>query len=230
MTDLSIAIQHVPGRADRRRWVRAMVAQLRRESRSTPVEVIADVRREGCWPTHRRALEANGGSGHHLVLQDDLALCRDFIESVRAVIRARSASLIALYTNADSALEARARGESWVEKEGAAGPAVVWPTGLIGEFLRWQDEHIRQDFPWDTVRVSMWLIRTGRRAFATVPSLTEHLGCGASTLGLNGRSKVAAWYIGSERSALDVDWSRGLSLPVKDTTRIHPEWWDYCNE
>lgn len=230
MTDLSIAIQHAPGWADRRRWARAMVAQLRRESRSTPVEVIADVRQEGCWPTYRRALEAAGGSGHHLVLQDDLALCRDFIGSVRAVIRACPESLVALYTNASSVLEARARGESWLEKEGVAGPAIIWPVGLIGEFLRWQDAHIRRDFPWDTVRVSMWLIKTGRRAFATVPSLTQHLGCGASTLGLNGPGKVAAWFIGSERSALDVDWTRGLSRPVKTTTHIHPEWWAAYSE
>ncbi|HEX8150549.1 MAG TPA: hypothetical protein VF591_25420 [Pyrinomonadaceae bacterium] len=227
MNDLSIAIQHAPGRADRRQWAQSMIAQLRREEPGLPVKLVADARLEGCWPTYRRALEAAGGAGHHVVLQDDLALCGDFVGSVRAVVRARPDSLVALYTNADSVYRARARGESWIEKAGVSGQAVVWPNGLIGEFIRWQDAHVRRDFPWDDARVSMWLVGTGRRAFATVPSLTQHLGCGASTLGLNGRGKVAAWYVGSERSALGIDWSRGLSLPLKDTTHVRPEWWAY---
>lgn len=231
MNDLSVAIQHTPSRDDRRRWAREMIAQLRREAPRLRVTLVSDETLEGCWPTYRRALEAAGGkASHHVVLQDDLALCMDFVGSVRAVVRARPDSVVALYTNAHSVWRARERGESWVEKAGASGPALVWPRELIGEFLRWQEAHVRQDFPWDTVRVSMWLIKTGRKAFATVPSLVQHLGCGASTLGLNGRSKVAAWYVGSERSALGVDWTRGLSLPVREATNIPPEWWAYYRD
>lgn len=227
MNDLGIAIQHTPHRADRREWVRAMLTQLRRESPRLRVTVVEDARREGCWPTYRRALEAAGTATHHVVLQDDLALCKAFVRSVRAVIRARPDSLVTLYTNSDAVFRARARGESWIENASGAGPALIWPNKLIGEFLRWQDAHIRREFPWDDLRVSMWLVKTGRRAFATVPSLIQHLGCGVSTLDLNGRSKVAAWYVGSEHSALDIDWSRGLSLPVKDNTPIRPLWWAY---
>lgn len=230
MTDLSIAIQHAPHRADRRKWVRTMVAQLRKENPDIPLAVINDSHQEGCWPTYRRALEAACGSSHHLVLQDDLGLCRDFIGSVREVIRARPGNLIALYTNSRSVSTARLRGESWVEKASVAGQAVIWPNELIGEFIEWQSAHIASDFPWDDVRVSMWLIKTSKRAFATVPSLTQHLGCGFSTLGLNGRSKVAAWYIGANRSALGIDWSQGLGSPQKDTTNIRPEWWQHFQE
>ncbi|MCI0590689.1 MAG: hypothetical protein L0Y67_03650 [Gammaproteobacteria bacterium] len=227
MTDLSIAIQHTPHREDRRKWVRTMVAQLRKENPDIPLAVIEDSQCEGCWPTYRRALEAACGTSHHLVLQDDLGLCRDFIGSVREVIRARPANLIALYTNSRSVFTARQRGESWVEKASVAGQAVIWPNELIGEFIEWQSAHIASGFPWDDVRVSMWLIKTSKKAFATAPSLTQHLGCGCSTLGLNGRSKLAAWYIGANKSALGIDWSRGLRSPQKDTTNIRPEWWQY---
>ncbi|MGH8487898.1 MAG: hypothetical protein ACREXS_03220 [Gammaproteobacteria bacterium] len=230
MTDLSIAIQHTPDRADRRKWVQAMVAQLREEKAEIPLAVIEDTHQEGCWPTYRRALEAACGSSHHLVLQDDLGLCRDFIGSVREVIRARPANLIALYTNSRSVFTARRRGETWVEKAIVAGQAVIWPNELIGEFIEWQSAHIARDFPWDDVRVSMWLIKTSKRAFATVPSLTQHLGCGFSTLGLNGRSKVAAWYIGVTKSAIGIDWSRGLRSPQKDASNIRPEWWQHFHE
>lgn len=230
MTDLSIAIQHTPNRADRRKWVQAMVAQLRIENPDIPLRVIEDSQCEGCWPTHRRALQAANDASHHLVLQDDLGLCRDFIGSVKEVIRARPRNLIALYTNANAVFRARARGESWVEKSGVCGPAMVWPKDWISEFLEWQDAHIDRNFAWDTVRVSMWLIKTSKKAFATVPSLTQHLGCGFSTLGLNGRSKVAAWYIGANKSALGIDWSQGLRSPQKDTTNIRPEWWQHFHE
>jgi hypothetical protein len=230
MSNLSIAIQHTPSRADRRRWVQAMLDQLRNEDPNIPIALIEDIDLEGCWPTYRRALEAAGNASHHLVLQDDLALCKDFIRSVEEVIRARPGNLIALYTNANSVFTARERGESWVEKAGVAGPSVIWPRDLIGEFLKWQDKHINQAFEWDTVRVSMWLIKTSKRAFATVPSLTQHLACESSTLGLNSPSKVAAWYIGEDESALGVDWSQGLSSPPKDTTHIHPEWWEHFRE
>ncbi len=230
MTELSIAIQHAPHRADRRKWVRTMVAQLRKENLDIPLAVIEDSHQEGCWPTYRRALEAACGTSHHLVLQDDLGLCRDFIGSVKEVIRARPVNLIQLYTNSRSVFTARLRGESWVEKASVTGQAVIWPNELIGEFIEWQSAHIASDFPWDDVRVSMWLIKTSKRAFATAPSLTQHLGCGFSTLGLNGRSKVAAWYIGANKSALGIDWSQGLSSPAKDTTHIHAEWWEHFRE
>jgi hypothetical protein len=230
MTSLSIAIQHSPDRADRRKWTQAMIEQLRGENPGIPIAVIEDTQHEGCWPTYRRALEATSGASHHLVLQDDIGLCRDFLLSVEEVTRARPDNLISLYTNAEAVFTARARGESWIERSGVSGPSVIWPTALIGEFLRWQDVHIDHNFPWDDVRVSMWIIKTSQRAFATVPSLAQHLGFESSSLGLNDLSKVAAWFLGEHQSALGIDWSQGLASPAKDTTHILPEWWEHFRE
>ena len=230
MINLSIAIQHTPQRADRRKWAQAMIEQLRKEDPSIPLAIIEDTQCEGCWPTYRRTLEAAGDASHHLVLQDDLGLCKNFINSVKEVIRVRPTNLIALYTNTSVVSEARARGEAWVEKLGVSGPAVIWPTELISEFLQWQDRHINPDFLFDTVRVSMWLIKTSKKAFATVPSLTQHLGYDSSTMGLNSPSKVATWFIEEDRSALDIDWSRGLHSPVKDGSNVRQEWWEYFKE
>ncbi|HVQ39688.1 MAG TPA: hypothetical protein VMS31_19265, partial [Pyrinomonadaceae bacterium] len=103
----------------------------------------------------------------------------------------------------------------------------IWPTGLIHEFIDWQRTHIAPNFPWEDVRVNMWLIKTSKQAFATVPSLIQHLGCGASLLGLNGLSKTAAWYVGDHRSALGIDWTQGRRSPARDTMRILPEWWSH---
>ncbi len=76
----------------------------------------------------------------------------------------------------------------------------------------------------------MWLLKTGRKAFATVPSLTEHLGCVSSTMGLNNPAKVATWYIGDDRSAVDIDWTKGLESPLSEATLVRPEWWAHCRD
>jgi hypothetical protein len=228
--DLSIAIQHTPEHANRQRWLRAMVRQLKQEDPEVKLTIAEDKGGEGCWTTHQRALLAAGSCSHHLVLQDDIGLCRDFIASVKRVIHARPDDLVALYANSGAVFRARARRESWIEKAGICGPAMIWPKEYISEFLDWQERHIDQRFVWDTVRVSMWLIKTSKRAFATVPSLAEHLGCGCSTLGLNGRSKVASWFLGGDRSGLKIDWAQGLRAPVRDSANIRPEWWQYFHE
>jgi hypothetical protein len=230
MAEFTIAIQHTPHRDDRRRWVRRMLAQLRAEHPGASVTVVEDTHGEGCWSTYRRALEVAGDAHHHLMLQDDLGLCADFIRSVADVIRARPSNLIALYTNAKTAAAVRERGEAWLERPGACGPSVIWPRDLIAEFLEWQDRHIDDAFEFDTVRVSMWLLKTGRKAFATVPSLTEHLGCVSSTMGLNNPKKVATWYIGDDRSAVDIDWTKGLESPLSEATCLLPEWWAHCRD
>jgi hypothetical protein len=231
MRDFSIAIQHTPDQADRREWVRAMVEQIRREHPTIPLAVVEDKTREGSWPTYLRTLKAAAaGATHHLVLNDDVALCKDFVASVRRVIRARPFNLVSLYTNSRVAFSAWHRHESWVQNSGVEGAAVIWPTALITEFIRWQRAHIACDLPWEDVRVSMWLVKTSRPAFATVPSLTQHLGVGASLLGLNGHSKVAAWSLAPDRSGLRIDWSRGLRAPVRDRMHIRPEWWQYLRE
>lgn len=230
MSALSIAIPHRPDRVDRRRWVEASIAQLREEDASLPITVVEDTRCEGFWPTFRRALEAAGDVSHHLVLQDDLGLCKDFIGTVNVLTRMRPQDLIELYTGSKFVTTVRERGESWLEKSRVSGPAVIWPRHYIGEFLDWQSRHIRPSCPYEDVRVSIWLMKTSKRAYATVPSLVEHLGWNSSTHGLNAPTRVAAWFIGERRSGMSIDWSRGLDSPSRDPGDIRSEWWSYYRD
>jgi len=225
--DLSIAIQHTPDHPDRRRWVQSMLEQLRAEDPAVRVEVVEDKQREGSWPTYLRTLKATSGASHHVVLNDDLTLCKDFMASVREVARARPNHLISLYTNSPKVFTARRRRESWIQNTGVEGAAVIWPTSLIYEFIEWQSTHVASDFPHEDIRVSMWLLKTAKPAFATVPSLAQHLGYQASLVGQNSSSKVAAWYLGNSRSALGIDWSQGFRSPARHTMRFDPEWWQY---
>jgi len=227
--DFSVAIQHTPDRADRRSWLKSILTRLRTEEPGIAIEVIEDKTREGCWPTYLRCLEAASTSpaSHHLVLQDDLTFCKDFVGCLRKVIQARPKQLIGLFTSSRAVFRARQRGDSWIQESAVAGHAVIWPKELIREFIEWESAHIASVFPWDDLRVSMWLIKKSKPVFATVPSLTQHLGFEASLLGLNSRSKVAAWYVGDKRSGLGIDWSQGLRSPVKVRTQIQMESWRY---
>ena len=227
MTSLSIAIQHRPDRADRRQWTEAIIAQVRHEDSNVPISVVEDTQCAGFWPTFRRSLEAAGDVSHHLVLQDDLGLCKDFIKSVEELIRVRPGDLIELYTGSKFVPAVRERGESWLEKSSISGPAIIWPRDFIREFLNWQDKHIDQSCPYDDVRVSMWLVKTSKKAFATVPSLAEHLGSKSSTWDKIGSTQVAAWFIGEHRSGMNIDWSLGLDSPLHDPTDIRSKWWRY---
>jgi len=227
-TELSVAIQHAPWADDRRRWVAAMLDQLHAEAPELRVRVVADHDREGCWPTFRRALRPGPGCSHHLVLQDDLELCDEFVATLLAAIRSRPDAILNLYTSSDIAPLALARGHAWLEKPGVAGPSMLWPAELIEEFLDWQARHVVPEFEYDTVRVSMWLIKTGRKAYATVPSLTQHLGAVSSTLGLNDEDKIALCY---ERGAgPKIDWTRGLQTPTFDKYGIAETWWEHFRE
>jgi hypothetical protein len=225
--DLSIAIQHTPDNADRQRWVKSMLQQLRAERPALQLEVVEDKKREGSWPTFLRTLKSASGATHHLALNDDVALCKEFIASVEGVIRARPNQLISLYTNSPWVFTARHRREAWIEKSCIEGAAMIWPRALIDEFIDWQNVHVSRDFPWEDARVSMWLLKTSKRAFATVPSLAQHLGCGNSLLGLNGSSKTATWYLGNSRSAVGIDWTQGRRSPARDPEPLRPGWWRF---
>ena len=209
-----------------------MLEQLHDEAPDLRVNVVPDHEREGCWPTFQRSLEPIPGCSHHLVLQDDLELCADFVATLLAAIRARPGDIFNLYTSSDVAPLALARGHAWLEKPGVAGPSMVWPVELIAEFMRWQARHVAPEFEYDTVRVSMWLIKTGRKAFATVPSLTQHLGAVSSTLGLNDEDKIALCYDRNHdhNGGPGIDWTRGLAEPTFDPYGIAEEWWEHYRD
>jgi hypothetical protein len=226
----SVAIQHAPWAEDRRAWVRAMVEQLRDEAPELSIVIVADEARQGCWPTFRRALECGRAGTHHLLLQDDLELCRDFVATVNAAIEARPHDILNLYTCSDVVPLVRERGEAWLQKLGCAGPSMVWPRSLIAEFLAWQARHVVPEFQYDTVRASLWMIKTGRKSYATVPSLTQHLGAESSTLGLNDADKIALCYQGRERSGTEIDWTRGLETPLYDELGFSDDWWQHYRD
>jgi len=118
-----------------------MLEKFRAERPDLCVDIVADTERQGSWPTYLRTLRATAGARHHLVLNDDITVCRDFLASVDKVIQARPGHIVSLYTNSPWVPTARARGQAWIEKSLVASPALIWPTALIHEaYLRLIDD------------------------------------------------------------------------------------------
>jgi hypothetical protein len=207
---------HHPKRAER---LPALVAGLSGFSRP---QVVTDVTSAGPWPTAKRAWRAvRAGATHHLVLQDDVLLCRDFAEAASRALAVKPDVPVCFYANRAAVDQARNAGGSWAMiADGCWGQAICLPVPLVDSFLAWEARRVRPEFPHDDSRVSMWCVETGRPVWVTVPSLVEHDGHSDSLIGNRAPiPRVARWFIGAERSGLDIDWRQGVDAPPRDMSR-----------
>lgn len=182
----------------------------------------------GLWPNHYRSWASgmlSGEATHHLVMEDDLALCKDFLEGVIEAISWAPHGPISLYINRKVVDDCREAGSSWARVEdGMWGQALILPSEQVVEFIRWDRENLRPEaFAYDS-RLAMWSLATGKPVWCTVPSLVEHAGAGASTIGYSNSRRVSRWFIGENASALDIDWSQGAVDPPR-TQDKHLSWY-----
>lgn len=224
---LSVSICHASWSADRRAMVTGMVRAMggnRQIAADAEYFEVTDDKGSGgwhgVWPNHRRAWQAYvraPGATHHLVLEDDLLLCRDFLPGVKAAIASVRSGPISLYSVRKIVDHCRSEGLHWAEiVDGSWGQALVLPVEDVREFLAWDKRYLRQDYSDYDGRLLMWSLYTKRSWWCTQPSLVEHLGAASSTIGFSNKNRTARWFIGANASALDIDWSLGAEHPPKD--------------
>ena len=217
MITLSLAIMHAAFHPQRRSLLTTLMRSLGGlqtiQKRTTAFKVVEDWTKEGPWPTARRAwLEGvTGRASHHLVLQDDVAVCPDFFRHVLSAITACPNEVISLYANSKKAEEARDAASAWAcISQSCWGQGLIVPTNQINPFLRWEAEHFTPTYPHDDDRLVLYLLSKGAFVHYTVPSLVQHLGVGVSLLGHNNpipqRARV---FIAAGE---EPDWSKGLPL------------------
>ena len=186
---VSMSIMHASFDPERRAMLHALLRSLG-DSESylakslVSYDVIADSRRAGPWPTAKRAWQSGVTSGatHHLVLQDDTIAVPGLLASLPAIVNAVPDQIISLWCNRPTVMRGAAMaGSCWIRGTSARGPALLMPTDVVDEFLRWQSRAIRAGAP-DDVRVSLYAHAHKRHIWSTVPSLVEHIGK-ESTLG-----------------------------------------------
>lgn len=210
---LSVALMHADWAADRR----ATVAQLQRALGAPTYpnlerfELVKAIKGKGVWHTAKRAWLSHyraPRATHHLVIQDDVELCSEFLEGVHRVIAARPEHPICLYANRKVVDEVRAQGKHWaVIPDGAWGQALVLPSRDVPRFLNWCDDNIAPEYPHDDDRLAIWCLYERRPVWCPVPSLVEHAAPAASLLGHSNSNRVARWFAGSSVNVLDINWS-----------------------
>lgn len=181
------------------------------------VTVFVDKDLRGSWHGHKGAwLACHADSDFHLSLEDDVKVCKNFIPALEKVLTAVPDQVISLYatrTNYKKSEWAMKRNYSWYcDAYGASGQAVVMPTRLIIEFLKWELK-CPPAMPYEDSRLWGWMYETGRYTWNTVPQFIEHLAPTDSSLGgfFNNEAKVAGCFadnIGID--PLTVDWNLGV--------------------
>ncbi|AZM57454.1 hypothetical protein DMA15_04555 [Streptomyces sp. WAC 01529] len=166
---------------------RTEAARLARALSRWGARTVHDPRPDGPPTTLRTAWAAWGAirpdATHHLVLQDDVELCRDFIERVESAVREHPDTPLAFYANWDSwngaATRAAAlRNERWVPAvpgEWTPTLALLLPRRDVTALLRATHPDGADPEP-DDVVLARELGARGRQVLISVPHLVEHTG------------------------------------------------------
>lgn len=216
---VSLSIMHASKRGDRRANVAALIRQMGGPTRlnedTLHWEVTQDLDHLGPWRTARRALISSykAQATHHILLQDDVILCDDFVPAVKELIELRPDAALSLFTPRPVVLDAKRRNTRWLRMPGGAWmQALVLPSPWIPEFIKWADTHVPPTYPHDDHRLSLWIMEFHKPSYGVAPTLADH-GRLDSALGHTTRL-YSKWFIGEKVSALSVDWSVGLANPV----------------
>jgi len=184
-------------------------------------KVIRDESRDGVWPTARRAwidgLRHN--ATHHLVIQDDIAVCRDFLASVNKTLELHPTSPISYFDLSRTITDALDKGSHWATRRSLSmAQAVVLPTDMIMPALTWIGEFVKPTAEGDDERFSAYFLSHNVEVWYTAPSLVDHVDNGHSLLKHpdtlpTGKRRVAAAFIGTGASGLSIDWTVGIERP-----------------
>lgn len=168
--------------------------------------------------TARRALLAcEPTATHHLVLQDDAIVCRDLLAGLTKACEVAGERPVSPYLGTWGtsgrldvvgriAHRARQTGAPWVETTGPRwGVAVAHPVRLLPQVIDHYDQFLSKC---DDARLNAAYKQMGITCWYTMPCLVEHDDSVPSVTKPSYTTRRAAfWFIGSDRSALDIDWS-----------------------
>lgn len=181
----------------------------------TEDDVIWDTKQDR-WDTGRRAWEAvDQTADWGAVIQDDAVVCKDFIPGMEKALSYLKRDVVVspyvgtrrpLAHRVEAAVRAAEREKAaWIRMPSLNwGVAIVLPTHIINGMLPWCD---RQNYPNYDRRVGRYCIDVERMStICTWPSLVDHREV-PSLVG-HGGGRFAHKFLGENKSALKIDWSR----------------------
>ena len=175
------------------------------------------------WDTGRRAMLAyDPFATHHVVVQDDAIVCRDFVAGVEEALEhvppfhpvGLYLGRVRPYGALVSRLVAQAGDASWITMPAINwGVAIVVPVVTLEEMIEYCDLWDR-DKNYDR-RLSRWFEKGKLRCWYTWPSLVEHRDS-PSLVANRGGGRHAHRFLGADVSALGLDWTKG-AIDMQET-------------
>lgn len=205
MTKLSVVVMAHP---NRKQWVPNL------QNRLGGCDVIWD-EKNSRWDTGRRALLAHDTDAtHHLIVQDDAVLSKNFLNTCRAMIKHSADFPIALYMGASSAgyrrraVAAQSKGNPWFLAAGPRwGVAVIIPIAHIPGMVEWCDaDNTTEAYDGKMTRYYERVLK--KSCLYPIPSLVDHREVDENPSLIEGRDANRTAFIYDGKSAASGDWSR----------------------
>ena len=157
---------------------------------------VIDYDTSGIWHTAKRAWrEARPDVTHHLVLQDDIVLCENFVDIVQGILQNADPEYVDVnevgFSFCDDIWKMRHAykfNKGWVYTQMARhAQALMLPITWIEPFITWADYNVRPEYYHDDGRLEMWLRENYMVLHHSVPSLVKHDDYGSVHSHLNGK-------------------------------------------
>lgn len=183
------------------------------------------------WRVGSRAWQeaASVGADWSAVIQDDALVCRDFTEGfARALGQFRGRGIVSAYMGRAKTPSTTRAIQQIGKSSWAYTAALNWgvcfavPTNTVKPMLDWCDAPERATDNYDYRIGKFYRDVKGWRTYYTSPSLVDHrdegslVGHGAQT------RRVAHNFLGEDRSALEIDWSKAPLVGFDPTVPIPP--------
>ena len=140
--------------------------------------IIIDEEGLGIWGNAMNAWRAYiPEATHHMVLQDDVILSKNFFRVAKKLISiVHATDSISFCDKLQSEMNlAEREGFHWVVTTKVRhGQCLVQPVGQIEDFIQFSEWFVRPDYDYDSGRLEMFLKRHRRGIWHSVPSLVEH--------------------------------------------------------
>jgi len=217
MPTIEVRIQHTPNRP---RQLEMLLNSLKTDVKhNVKVSIIEDS--DSCWSGCKKALQSE--ADYICVLQDDVLVCKDFLPTLEKLISVNPNKIITLFCQREKANEARSWQRSWLTmKLWFYAQGYIYPREVARDMIEYCERHTNSKNI-DDEKMAIYVWKHDLRVWATMPSLVEHIGWNSTTLRNRDydsyykiSQRVAKWFIGYEKSGLDIDWTEGLDMPVQD--------------
>lgn len=215
MIKLSASMMHCSWNKERVTMLNNIIDKLGDLSILNKFYICDDINKNGTWYNCKRAWEnIPDDSTHHIVLQDDMMVCNNFLLTLYNILQANPTNIINIFASNNICNIALNNNKHWYTTfDGSWGGAVILPRAHFN-WCSWADNYLVNlgKHLCDT-RLNYYAIFNKLEIWNTAPGLIEHIGYDKSLIGHSGEIwRKSCNFINNEDPLL-LDWTKGLKNP-----------------